>query len=142
MPLSRNLGTLTFWNLLGHYRPVTGLTIVLLNRITETILATQGRKYVMLDIPVTFWNPLGHYRPVMGLTIVLLNRITETILATQGRKYLMLASPDLSIGDWNAWSYSLTCQYLYLSWKYLLFTCVFWKKSPLRRLRRGMGVCC
>ena len=25
MPLSRNLGTLTFWNPLGHSRPVTGL---------------------------------------------------------------------------------------------------------------------
>ena len=29
MPLSRNLGTLTSWNPLGHYRPVTGLLYLL-----------------------------------------------------------------------------------------------------------------
>jgi len=49
----------------------------------------------------------------------------------------MLDNPDLSIGDWNAWSYSLTSQHLIVAWKYLLFTSVFWKKSPLRRLSRG-----
>ena len=30
VPLSRNLGTLTFWNPLGHSRPVTGLLYLLI----------------------------------------------------------------------------------------------------------------
>jgi len=29
VPLSRNLGTLTYWNPLGHSRPVTGLLYLL-----------------------------------------------------------------------------------------------------------------
>jgi hypothetical protein len=30
VPLSRNLGTLTSWNLMGLFRPVTGLLYLLL----------------------------------------------------------------------------------------------------------------
>ena len=34
-PLSRNLGTLTSWNPLGHYRPVMGLIYLLVIHIVN-----------------------------------------------------------------------------------------------------------
>jgi len=36
VPLSRNLGTLTSWNLLGHSGPVTGLLYLLIARYIQT----------------------------------------------------------------------------------------------------------
>ena len=36
MPLSRNLGTLTSWNPLGHSRPVTGLLIYMQTNLNFT----------------------------------------------------------------------------------------------------------
>ena len=33
MPLSRNLGTLTSWNLLGHFGPVMGLLYLSISRV-------------------------------------------------------------------------------------------------------------
>jgi len=35
VPLSRNLGTLTSWNPLGHSRPVTGLLYLCIRNVTE-----------------------------------------------------------------------------------------------------------
>jgi hypothetical protein len=67
--LSRNLGTLTFWNPLGHPRPVTGLLLYLvpLSRNLGTL---------------TSWNPLGHPRPVMGLLYLYLINTINTINTT------------------------------------------------------------
>ena len=52
--MSHNLGTLTSWNPLGHFRPVTGLLYLFINMSLN--LGT-----------LTSWNPLGHFRPVTGL---------------------------------------------------------------------------
>jgi len=56
--------------------------------------------------------------------------------------YLMLASPDLSTGDWNAWSYNLTSQHVIVALKYLLFTSCLLKKMSTWKTEKEMGVYC
>ena len=53
MPLSRNLGTLTSWNPLGHSRPVTGLIYLLL--IVQIAIA-QSRYEAFCFTVTIFWG--------------------------------------------------------------------------------------
>jgi hypothetical protein len=60
VPLSRNLGTLTSWNPLGHPRPVTGLLYLLITASVRTFfglhtyvrktLETRSEKYYVTEI--------------------------------------------------------------------------------------------
>jgi hypothetical protein len=76
VPLSRNLGTLTSWNPLGHSRPVTGLTVSCtmgtgsfpgvkcgwgLLLTTHPLLMPRSRK-----VELYLYSPLRPSRPVTG----------------------------------------------------------------------------
>ena len=63
MPLSWNLGTLTFWNPLGHSRPVTGLLYTFTLRVNARMLcnARMSRSSMKVLLVVFFdWRGVIH----------------------------------------------------------------------------------